>query len=137
MRRYETIFIADPDIPEESRVQLFDKVKSLIDEQGGQLVEFDNWGNKKLAYEIKKKLRGYYVRLDYCGVGKVVDELERFFRIDDRVLRFLTVLLDENADLESIENMKDEQEAEENDKEEKKEQNSDHDDNENSDDDKE
>ncbi|MDL1967554.1 MAG: 30S ribosomal protein S6, partial [Deltaproteobacteria bacterium] len=55
-----------------------------------------------LAYEIKKKSRGYYVRLDYCGTGKLVDEMERFFRIDDRVMKYMTVLLDKYADIELL-----------------------------------
>jgi small subunit ribosomal protein S6 len=61
-----------------------------------------NGGGRRLAYEIKKKSRGYYVRLDYCGTGKFVDEMERFFRIDDRVMKYMTVLLDKYADIELI-----------------------------------
>ena len=63
---------------------------------------FDEWGNKRLAYEIKKKTRGFYIRIDYCGTGTLVDEMERLLRIDDRVLKYLTVLLKKNVDLESI-----------------------------------
>ncbi len=62
----------------------------------------DDWGNRKLAYEIKKKVRGYYVRIDYCGMGSLVNEMERFFRIDDKILKFMTVLLEKNADVENI-----------------------------------
>ena len=62
----------------------------------------DDWGLKRLAYEIKKKPRGYYVRLDYCGTGALVDEMERFFRIDDRVLKYMTVLLDKDVDVEGV-----------------------------------
>jgi small subunit ribosomal protein S6 len=62
----------------------------------------DEWGTRKLAYEIRKKLRGYYVRFDYCGNGSLVQEMERFFRIDDRVLKFLTVLVDNDVDPEKI-----------------------------------
>jgi len=102
MRRYETIFILDPDLSDEGRVPVFDRLNDLIPGQGGTLLEMDEWGSKKLAYEIKKKTRGYYVRADYCGSGLVVNEMERFFRIDDRVLKYMTVLLDEDADVESL-----------------------------------
>jgi small subunit ribosomal protein S6 len=102
MRRYETIVIADPDIPEDQRTPLFERMKEIIDQQGGFLIDMDEWGRRKLAYEIKKKPRGYYVRLEYCGMGPAVDELERFFRIDDRVLKFMTILLEEAADVEAI-----------------------------------
>jgi small subunit ribosomal protein S6 len=102
MRRYETIFIVDPDLSDEDRTPLFSKLDELIPQQGGFLVMRDEWGLKRLAYEIKKKPRGYYVLLDYCGTGAVVDEMERFFRIDDRVLKYMTVLLDEKVDIDSV-----------------------------------
>lgn len=102
MRRYETIFIVDPDISDEERVPLFEKITELIPQKGGLFVEFDEWGAKKLAYEIKKKTRGYYTRLDYCGTGALVDEIERLFKIDERVLKYMTVLLDKNIELDKI-----------------------------------
>jgi small subunit ribosomal protein S6 len=92
----------DPDLADEGRALVFDKLKELIPQQDGFLIELDEWGNRKLAYEIRKKPRGYYIRLDYCGRGALVDEMERFFRIDDRILKYMTVLLDKEVDLESI-----------------------------------
>ena len=102
MRRYETIFIVDNDLSEEDRSPIFDKLKDLIQQHGGLLVMVDEWGGKKLAYEIKKKARGYYVRLDYCGSGILVNEIERFFRIDDRILKYMTVVLDKDVDIETV-----------------------------------
>jgi small subunit ribosomal protein S6 len=102
MRRYETIVIINPDIPEDDRGALLNRIKEIIPQQEGVLIQEDVWGIRKLAYEIKKKPRGFYVREDYCGTGKVVDELERFCRIDDRVMKFLTVQLDPEADVEKI-----------------------------------
>lgn len=102
MRRYETIFIVDPDLSDEERSPLFERLKPLFPQLDGFLVMVDEWGTKKLAYEIKKKNRGYYVRLDYCGTGTLVNEIERFFRIDDRILKYMTILLEEDVDLESL-----------------------------------
>jgi small subunit ribosomal protein S6 len=102
MRRYETIFIIDPDLSAEKREPVLERVKDVIAQQGGYLAFVDDWGTRKLAYEIIKKERGYYLRFDFCGTGAVVDEIERFFRIDDRVLKYMTVLLDKNADIEKI-----------------------------------
>jgi len=102
MRRYETIVIVDADVSENDRVALLSRIQEIIPQQEGVLIKEDLWGIKKLAYEIKKKPRGYYARYDYCGMGPLVDELERFFRIDDRVLKYLTVLLDSDADVEKI-----------------------------------
>jgi small subunit ribosomal protein S6 len=66
------------------------------------MVEVDEWGNRNLAYEIKKKTRGFYYRFDYCGSGALVDELERFFRIDDRVMKYMTVLIEQHVDIEAL-----------------------------------
>jgi small subunit ribosomal protein S6 len=94
--------IADPDLSDDDRTSLFDRIKEIIPQQGGVLIQEDPWGAKKLAYEIKKKPRGFYVRFDYCGEGALVDEIERFFRIDDRVMKYLTVQLAAEADVEQI-----------------------------------
>jgi len=102
MRRYETIVIVDPDLSEEGRAPVLDKVAQLVPQFDGVMFQVDDWGARKLAYDIKKKSRGYYVRLDFCGSGALVSEIERHFRIDDRVLKFMTVLLDKDADPEKI-----------------------------------
>jgi small subunit ribosomal protein S6 len=102
MRRYETIVIVDADVSENDRVSLFNRIQEIIPQHEGVLIKEDLWGVKKLAYEIKKKPRGFYARYDYCGMGPLVDELERSFRIDDRVLKYLTVQLDADADVEKI-----------------------------------
>ena len=102
MRRYETFVIIDPDLSQEQREPLIGRVEELITQMDGFLVLTDDWGERKLAYNIKKKGRGYYVRFDYCGLAPLVNEIERFFRIDDRALKYMTVLLNEDVDLEKI-----------------------------------
>jgi small subunit ribosomal protein S6 len=102
MRRYETIFIMDPDLNKDDRAPLLEKVQEFIPTYDGFLVEVDEWGARKLAYDIKKKQRGYYVRLDYCGTGTLVNEMERYFRISDQFLKYMTVLLDKDVDMEAL-----------------------------------
>ncbi|BBO79443.1 30S ribosomal protein S6 [Desulfosarcina ovata] len=102
MKRYETIVILDPDLSKEAESPFFERVNDLIPQYDGFLVETDDWGTRKLAYDIKKKNRGHYVRFDFCGDGALVQEMERFFRIDDRIMKFMTVLLDAEADLDTI-----------------------------------
>ena len=102
MRRYETIIIVDPDLSAEERGPVLQRVADVVKQGDGYLALTDEWGARKLAYEIKKKDRGYYIRFDFCGAGAVVDEMERFFRIDDRVMKYMTVLLDKTADIEKI-----------------------------------
>jgi len=111
MRRYESVIILDPDLPEEARDGLLQKLSDLIAQHGGFLVDIDAWGNRKLAYEIRKKPRGFYTRFDFCGTGALVDELERNLRIDDRFLKYMTVLLDREADVDALKAAKAEAEA--------------------------
>ena len=102
MRRYETIIIMDPDLPAEKQEPVLKRVEETIAQQGGYLALSDDWGTRKLAYAIKKKERGHYIRFDFCGTGAVVNEIERFFRIDDNILKYMTVLLDKKADIEKV-----------------------------------
>jgi len=111
MRRYETICIADPDLNDEDQSSLFEKIKTLIAQEKGILVNFDKWGSKQLAYEIKKKSRGYYVCITYGGTGALVAELERNFRLDDRVLKFMTIILAKNIDPLALQQEKEAEDA--------------------------
>ena len=103
MRKYETVFIANPDLQDQTRIDLFEKVRNIIAKEGGILTNFDDWGNKKLAYEIKKKLRGHYVCVTYGGTGGLIKELERNFRLTDDVLKFMTILLSDDVTAEQLE----------------------------------
>jgi small subunit ribosomal protein S6 len=102
MRRFETFIIIDPDLSEEQRVLILERVKEIMGQLNGFLIRVDPWGLRKLAYPIRKKERGFYVRFDFCGTGQLVNEMERFFRIDERVLKHMSVLLDQQPDLEHI-----------------------------------
>ena len=102
MRSYETVFIVNAELSEEQRQPLFDKLKGLVSEDHGILVKFDEWGHKRLAYEIKKHTRGYYVLMEFCGDGALVKEIERNMRLDDRVLKYMTVLKDKAVDVEAV-----------------------------------
>jgi small subunit ribosomal protein S6 len=102
MRRFETFIIADPDLSEEQRTLILERVQEIMGQMNGFLIRIDPWGLRKLAYPIRKKERGFYVRFDFCGTGQLVNEMERFFRIDERVLKHMSVLLDKQPDLERI-----------------------------------
>ena len=102
MRRYETFIILDPDLSEDLRRPVIERVKEIMTQMGGTLLRMEEWGSRRLAYTIGKKERGYYVRFDFCGSGQLVAEVERFFRIDERVLKHMSVLLDSEPNLERI-----------------------------------
>lgn len=102
MRRFETFIIIDPDLSEEQRVLILERVKEILGQMNGFLIRIDPWGLRKLAYPIRKKERGFYVRFDFCGTGPLVNEMERFFRIDERVLKHMSVLLDPQPNMKRI-----------------------------------
>ncbi len=91
MRRYETIYILRPSLNEEEINTIVDNSTAVITGDGGQIIELDRWGMKKLAYPIKKEIQGFYVYSDYSGTPEAVAEMERKFRIEDAVLRYMTI----------------------------------------------
>ena len=103
MRKYETVFISDPDLNDQNRQDLFEKVRDIITKGKGIILDLDEWGNKKLAYEIKKKTRGYYVCVTYGGTGDLVNELERNFRLNESIMKFMTIVLSEDMTVQQIE----------------------------------
>jgi len=102
MRRYETIFIVRPNIAEDEIEAITAKAVATIEGDGGTMLRINNWGLRKLAYLIKKESQGYYVYLDFAGVPVSVAEIERIFRIDDRILKYLTVKLADSCDPEAV-----------------------------------
>jgi len=91
MRRYETIFILRPNVGEEEINKIIENTSKIILDDKGSIIELEKWGMKKLAYLIKKESLGYYVYCDYAGTPAAVAEIERKFRIDDSVLKYLTI----------------------------------------------
>jgi len=102
MRRYETIIIVRPNVAEDEIEAVVSKTGSIIEGDGGTIIRIDKWGLRKLAYLIKKESQGYYIYVDYAGIPDSVSEIERIFRIDDRILKYLTVKLDDSCDPEAI-----------------------------------
>ena len=91
MRRYETIFILRPNIGEDEVTRVIENTTKIVLDQEGSIIELNKWGMKKLAYLIKKESLGYYVYCDYAGTPAAVAEIERKFRIDDSVLKYMTI----------------------------------------------
>lgn len=100
MRKYETFFIVDPDLPDETNAAIDSKVQSIVTANGGEVLVYTPWGKRKLAYPIRKRSRGLYVLMEYSGGADMVAELERNLRIDERVLKFITVKLEDRFDPE-------------------------------------
>ncbi len=94
---YETIFIVRPDRGEEVK-EFTDKFKKIIQDLGAEVNEVEEWGLKELAYPIRKQRKGYYVLMRHRATRGTVDELERHIKLNEGILRFLTVRLDEELD---------------------------------------
>jgi len=106
MRHYETTYILRPNLGEDQFTEIIERTNAIITDDGGSVIEVDRWGIKKLAYEIKKETQGFYVYLSYAAHGTTVNEIERIFRIDDRLLRYLTIKLADAIDAEGIDKAK-------------------------------
>ena len=98
MNHYETIYIVNPTLDDEALKEAIDKFSNLIKKLKGYIVKVNEWGKRKLAYELKRFDKGYYVVLDFCALPKMVTELERNLKLDDRILKYITVKIDENVD---------------------------------------
>ncbi len=92
MTKYETTFILDPGLDETRVKEEVERVTQWIKDLGGELVEVQNWGKRRLAYEINKKRDGIYTMLLYQGPGAIVKEIERRLRLNESVMRILTVI---------------------------------------------
>ena len=98
MRRYETTYILRPNLGEEQFSEIIERTNNIVTGDGGAIIDLKRLGNRKLAYEIKKETLGQYIYFDFAAPGTTILEMERIFRIDDSVLRFLTVKLADSID---------------------------------------
>ena len=97
MNNYETVFIVTPVLSEAQEQEVADKFQGVITENGGQIVNRENWGLKKLAYPIQKKTTGFYFLIEFAAEGDIINKLETQYRRDERVIRFLTFKQDKFA----------------------------------------
>lgn len=100
VRNYETVFIMTPLLNEVQMQETVEKFRQVLKENGADLIHEENWGLRKLAYPIQKKSTGFYHLFEFTapyGINTVVDSLELAFRRDERIVRFLTTVLDKHA----------------------------------------
>ena len=97
MNNYETVFIVTPVLSDAQVQEVADKFRGVITENGGQIVNSEAWGLKRLAYPIQKKTTGFYFFTEVTGEGTLIETLETQYRRDERVIRFLTFKQDKFA----------------------------------------
>jgi len=107
LREYESIIILRPDVEETVENSVRDRIEGILNERGGHLLVWDSWGRRKLAYTVrdrsaqKKHTKGTYHYIQYLGGADLVTELTRNFRLMEPVLKFLTVKLADDVELEA------------------------------------
>jgi small subunit ribosomal protein S6 len=109
MRRYETIYIVDPTIKDEDHQEVIKKFQNLIEKEKGVFLKVNEWGQQRLAYEIRNFDKGSYILMDYCGDSGITAKLERDLKLDDRILKYQTVKLADKVDPQEL--IREEQEA--------------------------
>lgn len=95
-REYETVYVLRPNTANDGVAEVNTKVKGIIEGMGGKVLKVDNWGKRRLAYEVAKERKGIYLYWRYLATSGVVEETERNLRMLDNVIRFLTIKVDEN-----------------------------------------
>ena len=94
MRTYESIFIVHPDVVGDDQTALIDKYKTILSDQGADVLKVENWGTRTLAYQVKKQSKGCYVLVIFDAEPTVIAEYERRMRIDEKVIKFQTIILE-------------------------------------------
>lgn len=99
-REYELTYIVRPDVDDDETIKVQEKITGVIEDQKGTMLRVDDWGVRKLAYDIAKYSKGRYVLLNFLSEPDSIAELERTIRIDDRIIRFLSVKVEDRVEVE-------------------------------------
>jgi small subunit ribosomal protein S6 len=91
VRQYETIFIIDPEFETDAVKELVEKFKGLVEDQGGQIAEIDEWGKRRLAYPINDRREGYYFLMNFTANPETAQDLERVYKITNGLMRYLII----------------------------------------------
>lgn len=108
IKHYETMFILKPTLTEEETVAQIDGIKALIEKNGGEISSTDNVGIRELAYEIEKCKRGYYYVIYFKGNQSGIAEIERNYRNNENLIRFIFIKYDTKKEIASWTKMSDE-----------------------------
>jgi len=102
MRRYEALIVLDPDMVDDEVKALSERYSGIIKDHSGEIIKIEDWGTKKLAYLVRKKDKGRYILFDFVSGPELISELERQFKITEDVMKYLSVKLDDEVDLEAF-----------------------------------
>ncbi|HNW82149.1 MAG TPA: 30S ribosomal protein S6 [bacterium] len=101
-RHYELTAILKPEGGAEAVKQFAERVDNIVNEFGGKTITLRSWGEKKLAYEIKKNMKGHYLFFDLVGDGRMIEEIERNFNIWEHVIKFMSIKVEKRENLDEL-----------------------------------
>ena len=104
---YESIFIVRPALSDEDTDRIISKMKGVLEKSGATLEKTENWGKKRLAYEIKRERKGTFVYFQFNSEGSAIHELERSYRLEDSVIKFITIKQDREVSPQPVSEEKD------------------------------
>ncbi|MDX1764052.1 MAG: 30S ribosomal protein S6 [bacterium] len=102
MQYYESIFILNPDLPSDQTEKIQQTMTAVVEKSGGAVHIIENWGVKRLAYHVKKFKKGNYMFMQFAGDGPALQELERNYRLNDGVIKYMSLSI-EKAGLKPVE----------------------------------
>ncbi|MBM4369199.1 MAG: 30S ribosomal protein S6 [Deltaproteobacteria bacterium] len=101
LNEYETTYVARPDLTDDQMNKITEKIEGVVKGAGGTMLVTEDWGKRKLAYLINRHQKGHYIYLNYCGPSPIINEVERNLRLEDNLLRFLTVKIEDDVEPET------------------------------------
>jgi small subunit ribosomal protein S6 len=108
LRHYETFYLLHPDLSDEERTAISEKLQQIIISGHGEIVKIDPWPLQKLAYSVQKQTQGYYVLMEYGASAESISELTRRLRLDEGVMKFVTTKTSNKFDAEMLAKARDE-----------------------------
>jgi small subunit ribosomal protein S6 len=108
LRHYETFYLLHPDLSDEERTAISEKLQQIIISGHGEIVKIDPWPLQKLAYSVQKQTQGYYVLMEYGASAESISELTRRLRLDEGVMKFVTTKTSNEFDAEMLAKARDE-----------------------------
>jgi small subunit ribosomal protein S6 len=102
LRRYELVFLIQPDAEEEARKNLVARMLGILEEGGAHLIQKEEWGKRKLSYEIEKFNKAYYYYVEFISSPGLSHEIERIFRLTDDCVRYQTIRLEDEIDPDDL-----------------------------------
>lgn len=108
LRHYETFYLLHPDLSDEERTAISEKLQQIITSGHGEIVKIDPWPLQKLAYRVQKQTQGYYVLMEYGASAESISELTRRLRLDEGVMKFATTKISNEFDAEMLAKARDE-----------------------------